>query len=119
MALPEKMHERELVQRQDRPLHPVVASEDDIAVEPCNLVAGLGNTLDSDVEQSVLLPHDIAAAELNEYVGVLSPELETTVEGELHRDQWNCKMLAKYPVILTPAFVTSRVEIGRQCPECT
>src|SRR5215471_18789941 len=104
------MHERELVERSDGLFLPIVTAEDDVAIEPGDLVASARNPLDRNIQQSLLLPHDVVTADLHEYVGILSSQLEFAVEGELHRDEGNGEMLAERAVIFEPASVADRVE---------
>ena len=59
-----------------------------------NIEQAVLNRTDTDLPPN-LKAHDMATAELDEYVCVLSPELEMAVERELHRDQWNLEALAE------------------------
>ena len=80
-ALVKEVHQGECIERMARPLRPVVAGEDDVAVQPGDLVTGVGDLLQRDVEQTLLLPHNVAPVKLHEHVGIALAELKGPVEG--------------------------------------
>jgi hypothetical protein len=104
------MHDGTLVESMARSHHPVVAVEDDIAVHPGDLAAGRRDVTESDVQQTLLLPHDVAAMELDQDVSVPGLKIEGPVERELDGDQRHSESPAKDMVVLQPALETRRVD---------
>src|SRR5262245_22141159 len=117
MALLKEVYEHQLIEGQARPLGPVIAVEDHVAVHPDDSVAVTGDRLQGDVEQTFLLPHDIAAGELHEDVRITRLELKAAVEREFHGHQWHREALPEVMVVLDPPSVADGVEVAGDRPE--
>jgi hypothetical protein len=117
VALLEEVEERELVERPVGLPDPVVALEDDVAVEPRDLLAVIGEPPQREVEEALLLSHDVAPLEVDEDVGVARPERERAVERELHRHERDGEPFPEAPVVLDPTLVPGGVEIAGDGPQ--
>jgi hypothetical protein len=84
---------------------------------PGDRVARRRQVLEREVEEALLLPHDIAPVQLDEDLGIARGELEAAVERELHRDQRHAQVPAEEAVILQPARVARGGEEGGDGPE--
>jgi len=76
----------------------------------------LGHALQGDIEQSLLLPHDVVALNLHEYFGIFVAELKRPVEREFNGYQGNRKMSTEYVVVLEAPPVSNRVEVAGDSP---
>src|SRR3990172_4632832 len=111
------MQQRKLTERLAGAFHPIIAAENHIAVQPRDLVAALGDPLQRDVQQTLLLPHDIAAVYLHEDVRIPLAELKLAVEGKLHGHQGDGETLPEQAIVLKPTPVANRVEVAGDRPE--
>ena len=109
----------EFLERLGRAFEPIGLLENQVCVEPPDFRAGLGQLRDRNVQQPLLLPHDIRAPELEDIRAFIQFEL-IVPKGELnHAD---ADILFGHAIherveILTFRFVSRRVEIGRDDAE--
>src|SRR3990172_4507603 len=111
------MQQWKLTERLAGAFHPIIAAENHIAVQPRDLVTVLGNPLQRDVQQTLLLPHDIAAVNLHEDVRILLAELKLAVKGNLHGHQRDSEAPPEQAIVLKPTPVAYRVEVAGDRPE--
>ena len=117
MDATERLQDHVAIEQAAEDFSPAVCAEDDVAVDPHHFFAVVGQCPQRHVQQAFFLPHDVAAAHLNQYVRVIFLELETRTIGQFHCDEWDAQSLTKYLVVREPASVCHRVEVGGDGPE--
>jgi hypothetical protein len=85
MHMAERLHQRKAIEQPARASRPVIGLEDDIAVHPRDFAAAHRQGPQCHVQQSFLLPHDIAAAELDENVRIFLGQLEISAVRQFDR----------------------------------
>ena len=95
VKMTKRLHHLEAFEQKAGAPRPIVALEDDIAVEPHDLAAAVRQRVQSDVQQPFLLPQDVLAAQTNEDFCIIAVQLEIVSICELDRDKWNDQALAK------------------------
>lgn len=83
----EELDHRRLLERLHRPLGPVLALEQDVAVQPHHGVAIARQGFERAVQQALLLPHHVPRRHLDEHGGVVRIQLEPALVPLLHRQQ--------------------------------
>ena len=85
----ERLDQRKLVERLGGPRRPGGIGKHEVAVKPGDLGAGRWERCQGKIEEALLLPHHIVAAEPDENVGIPGAEFEIRSIGELDGDQRN------------------------------
>lgn len=78
-----------------------------------------GSDFERDVEQPLLLPHHIGAAELDQDPGIVRREFEPVAIRQLDRDQRDAKAAAEEIVVGAPQRRRQRIEVACDAPNPT
>src|SRR6185503_14301816 len=100
-----------------RALVPVGEGENDIAIDPRDVTAGAGEGPQRQIQQSLLLPQNVAAAELDKDVRVFPTQLKVAFKSQFYRNQRGFQVLAERAVVRVFAPISYRIPVRGDCPE--
>ena len=92
----ERLNQYETIQQPIDAFGPIIRLEDHVAIQPRYFTARAREGSERYVEQSLFLPHDVPAAQLDENVRVSFSQFELRSESQLDGNERNAQTLAEY-----------------------
>src|SRR5690606_663308 len=101
------------LERQCQTLVPVITLENDVAVEEHdNRGPERLGPRQTDVQQPLLLPDEIAHRDAQQVIGIACTELVSIVARPFDCQQWNAEIPAEHVEVPAPKLAAKRIEVG-------